>query len=88
MLKKILTISNELGLHARPAAMFVQLTSRYKSKITVFRGTQKVDGKSIMGLLMLAAKKGSKLQLIIEGEDEEDLLRELTALFDKKFEED
>ena len=85
MQERVVTIKNRLGLHARPAALFVQIASRYKSKIRVFKGDQEVDGKSIMGLLVMAAECGSSLRLVADGEDEQVLLDKLTELIEKKF---
>lgn len=80
-----LTIENQLGLHARPASLFVQTTNRYKSKIKVIKDDTEVDGKSIMGLLMLAAPMGTQLKIIVDGEDEQKLIENLKALFANKF---
>ncbi len=81
-------ITNRLGLHARAAARFVHLANRFKSNITVVKGGSRVDGKSILGLLTLAASKGTKLRLAADGEDEERALAELAALVRKCFEEE
>ncbi|MBI2915962.1 MAG: HPr family phosphocarrier protein, partial [Elusimicrobia bacterium] len=70
MIEQELKIENELGLHARPAALFVQTTNKFKSKIRVRKEEMEVDGKSIMGLLMLAAAMGTALKITIDGEDE------------------
>ncbi len=67
--QKKLTIKNKLGLHARPAAMFVALTGKFESEITVSKGKVEVDGKSIMGIMMLAAGKGSKILVKVQGRD-------------------
>lgn len=81
-------ITNRLGLHARAAARFVHLANRFKSNITVVKEGSRVDGKSILGLLTLAASKGTKLRLAAEGEDEEQALTELAELVRKCFEEE
>ncbi len=73
-------IMNDNGLHARPSAAFVKLASSFKSKITVSSGKDVVDGKSIMGLMLLAAEKGRKLKVTIEGEDESIAFIELKKL--------
>jgi len=88
MQKTDITIPNKLGLHARAAAKFVNLASQFKSEITVTRNGQDVNGKSIMGMMMLAAGKGSKLQLAADGADEEQALAALRALIDNRFGED
>ena len=82
------TIENRLGLHARPSARFVKVTSRYKSDIWVEKDGEKVNGKSIMGLMMLAAGQGSVLTIVAEGPDAEKALDELAALIKSKFDED
>jgi phosphocarrier protein HPr len=85
MTEKEFTVKNRLGLHARPAAMFVQTTSRFKSSVGVRKGDQEVDGKSIMGLMMLAAEEGSKLKIVANGPDEAELLGAVGKLFDTRF---
>lgn len=85
MIECLLTIENQLGLHARPAAQFVQTTNRFKSKIRVVKDDMEVDGKSIMGLLTLAAASGSTLKVVVEGEDESNLVESLKKLFAGKF---
>jgi len=67
--EKLITIKNKLGLHARPAALFVQIANRFDSDISVSKGKQKVNGKSIMGILMLGAEKGSTIIIEAEGDD-------------------
>lgn len=88
MLEANFIIKNKLGLHARPAAQFVQLVSKYKSKVSVFKDDQEVDGKSIMGLMTLAAECGSTVKVVIEGEDEQQLMTEINKLFENKFYEE
>jgi phosphocarrier protein HPr len=85
IVKKKLTITNRLGLHARPAAMFVQLANKFSSDITVERGNEKVNGKSIMGIMMLAAGKGLKITVTAVGEDADEAVRTLEALVKGKF---
>ena len=80
-------IKNKLGLHARPAAMFVQIANKYDSDIIVKRGNQKVNGKSIMGILTLAANKGSKILLQAEGPDAEAAIAELEKLLSGGFDD-
>ncbi len=70
MKEKKVVIKNKLGLHARPAALMVQTASQYKSRIKVLKDEQEVDGKSIMGLMTLAASAGSTLRFVVDGEDE------------------
>jgi phosphocarrier protein HPr len=83
--KRELTITNRLGLHARPAALFVQLANRFTSDITVERGNERVNGKSIMGVMMLAAGKGLKITVTARGSDAEEALSALEELVQGKF---
>lgn len=85
---KELTIINRLGLHARPSAQFVKICSRHKSEIWVEKDGERVNGKSIMGLMMLAAGQGSKLLVTCEGPDAEKALGEIEAIITRKFDED
>ena len=84
---KELTISNKLGIHARPAAQFVKTASKFEADIRVQKDGEEVDGKSIMGLMMLAAGHGSVLTIVTEGTDAEDALTELEDLVIRNFEE-
>lgn len=79
-IEKILTIKNKQGLHARPAALFVQIANKFNSNITVIKGRQKVNGKSIMGIMMLEAGCGAKITMIVTGDDAEQAVKELEAL--------
>ena len=88
MIEKEVILQNKLGLHARPAALFVKAASKFKSEIKVQKEDLIVDGKSIMGLMMLAAESGSKLTLQINGEDENEAMNELIELFKEKFYEE
>jgi phosphocarrier protein len=81
-------IVNRLGLHARAAARMVHVANRFNSKITVSKADSTVDGKSILGLLTLAASKGTRLKLTAVGDDEEAALGELLALIRGRFGED
>lgn len=80
-----IVISNKLGLHARAAAKLTQLAGRYKSDIFIARDTQRVNAKSIMGVMMLAAGLGVTVVLDAEGEDAEQALADIQALFEAKF---
>ena len=80
MIEKKIVIKNKLGLHARPAALFVQIANKFDSDITVTKGKQKVNGKSIMGIMMLAAGKGAQVTVSANGEDAEQAIHELTKL--------
>jgi phosphocarrier protein len=87
-ISKELTIENRNGLHARPSALFVKTASRYRAEIWVEKDDERVNGKSIMGLMMLAAGKGSVLRVIVEGEDAEGLVIELEQLIRTRFGEE
>ncbi len=87
-IEKEVPIVNRLGLHARPAAMFVRIASRFRSEIWVAKEGEEVNGKSIMGLMMLAAGQGSKLRIRCEGPDADKAIAELEELINAKFNED
>lgn len=80
VVEKKIVINNKLGLHARPAAMFVQIANKFDCDILVKRGSQEVNGKSIMGILTLAANKGSKILVRAEGPDSQAAITELERL--------
>jgi len=88
MIKQQLDIINKLGLHARAAAKFVNTANLYEAAITVSRSGRTVNGKSIMGLMMLAAPKGSKIEVTIDGPDEEQAYTALALLLENKFDEE
>lgn len=85
---KELTIINRLGLHARPSAMFVKTASRFRCEVWVEKDGERVNGKSIMGLMMLAAGQGSKLVITCDGPDGDKALTEIEAIVLRKFDED
>ncbi|MCX8091469.1 MAG: HPr family phosphocarrier protein [Verrucomicrobiae bacterium] len=85
---KELTIQNKLGIHARPAALFVKTANRFECDIYVEKGGEKVNGKSIMGLLMLTAGPGTKLTIHADGPDAQAALGELETLIEQKFYEE
>src|SRR4051812_37301190 len=87
-IEKEVTIVNRLGMHARPAAMFVRIASRYRCEVWVEKDGEQINGKSIMGLMMLAAGQGSKLKLCCEGADAAKAVEELEQLIADKFNED
>lgn len=86
-LSKELVVQNKMGIHARPAAMIVRVTNKYKADVFVEKDDEQVNGKSIMGLMMLAAGKGSKVKFIASGDGANAMLTELEALFGRKFDE-
>ncbi len=81
-------IVNKLGMHARASAKFVTLAAHFKSDVTLGRNGQHANGKSIMGIMMLAAGKGTQVELAVHGEDEDHALEALLALIDNRFGED
>lgn len=85
MVEKEILIVNKLGLHARAAAKLVSLASGFKSTIELIREGRTVNGKSIMGVMMLAASKGTRLKIKAEGSDENEALRQVEELFANKF---
>lgn len=85
MITTKITIINKLGLHARASAKFVSTAARYQSHIDVSKDSQTVNGKSIMGIMMLAANKGTELTLQIDGPDEEAMNEALTDLINNFF---
>ena len=88
MQDKTVTIVNKLGLHARAAAKFVTLASSFASDIRLARNGQEVNGKSIMGVMMLAASRGSDITLIASGDDESQAIHKLSELVEQRFGED
>jgi len=80
-----ITIINRLGLHARAAAKFVQTAARYESTVTVSRNDKDVNGKSIMGVMMLAAAQGAEISITTQGADAEDTLAALVSLINDRF---
>lgn len=87
MITKELEIQNRLGLHARAAAKLVHTAARFSSSVKVRKGDEEVDAKSILGVLLLAAPKGSTIVVTADGSDEEDAVRSIEQLFDAKFDE-
>ncbi len=87
-ISKQLILINKLGMHARPAAMFVKTAARYEAEIFVEKDGEDVNGKSIMGLMMLAAGCGSKLKITAHGKDAEMALEEIEKLVARKFDEE
>lgn len=90
MQQRIFLIKNKLGLHARPAALFVQVVSKFNGKVQVIKNGEQVDGKSIMGLLTLAAEYGSKIRVIVDGvqDKENEILDKISELIENKFGEE
>jgi phosphocarrier protein len=86
-ISKNIEIINKLGMHARAAAQFVQLASSFNSHIEIEKDNRRVNGKSIMGVMMLAASKGSEVILYADGEDEKDSIDKLEELINNRFNE-
>jgi phosphocarrier protein len=83
LLEREVTIANRVGLHARPAAEFVRLAARYKCDVRLTKDGQTVNGKSIMGVMMLAAECGSRVVVTTEGADEEEAMKSLIGFLEK-----
>lgn len=88
MTERVVSIKNRAGIHARPAALIVQTASKFKSKVYIEKNSDRINGKSIMGIITLGAGFGVELKLIAEGEDEGEAVEALAQLFDRKFEEE
>ena len=87
-IERELTIANKLGIHARPASMFVRIATRFDCEVFVDKDGETVNGKSIMGLMMLAAGPGSRIRVHAEGSEASKALEELESLIKAKFNED
>ena len=85
MLKKKITIKNKLGMHARAAVKFVNTANRFRSTVRIEKNGNDIDGKSILGILTLAAVQGTEIIIKVSGEDEDRALRALVELIDSKF---
>ena len=88
MTSQAVTVKNQLGMHARAAAKFVHLATRFEAKVRVARDRREIDGKSIMGILLLAAARGSMITISADGADERDAVSALVALVESGFGED
>ncbi|MBI5241372.1 MAG: HPr family phosphocarrier protein [Elusimicrobia bacterium] len=88
MIKKTLTVTPKLGMHARPAGIFVREACRFKSEVFLSKDGTEVNGKSVMQLMLLAAEYGSKIVLRVSGPDEADAMSALEKLFARKFDEE
>ncbi len=88
MIEKEIEVTNLLGLHARPASMLVKLTTQFESEIYIRKDSDEVNGKSIMGIITLAAGKGSKLKFVIDGTDDGEAMERIEELFASNFGED
>ncbi len=86
-LETTLVVQSKMGIHARPAAMIVRLTSKFKGEVFFEKDDEQVNGKSIMGLMMLAAGHGSRIRVTVQGPEGAELIRQLEELFARKFDE-
>jgi phosphocarrier protein len=88
MTEKMVTVINRAGIHARPSALLVQTTKNFKSNIYIEKNNDRINAKSIMGIITLGAAYGSVLKIIADGEDEETAVEIIARLFESKFEEE
>ncbi|HKJ45430.1 MAG TPA: HPr family phosphocarrier protein [Balneolales bacterium] len=88
MIKKKITIKNKAGLHARPAALLVKLAARFKSDFFIHMYGYRINGKSILGVMTLAAEEGAELELEVDGPDEQEALESIVKLFEDGFNEE
>jgi len=87
MLDRTVTIRNKLGLHARAAVKFVNLSNRFSSSVKIVKDSDEIDGKSILGILTLAATQGTSIRLVVSGKDEEAAMAALVELIENRFDE-
>jgi phosphocarrier protein len=87
MLDRTVTIRNKLGLHARAAVKFVNLSNRFSSSVKIVKDSDEIDGKSILGILTLAATQGTSIKLLVSGKDEEAAMAALVELIGNRFDE-
>ncbi len=87
MIERTITINNRSGLHTRPAAMLVKVAARFKSEFYIRKDSFEINGKSIIGVMTLAAEQGAVLNLRFEGEDEQEAAEAIIALFERGFDE-
>lgn len=88
MIEREIAIQNRLGLHARAAAKFVQMASRFKSAVKIRKNGEEVDGKSILGILLLAASQGTRIVIAVDGVDEKDAFAAVEDLIARRFDEE
>jgi phosphocarrier protein len=88
MTEKMVTVINRAGIHARPSALLVQTTKNFKCSIYIEKNSDRINAKSIMGIITLGATYGTELKVITDGEDEEAAVEAIARLFESKFEEE
>ncbi len=88
MIERELEVKNKLGIHARPATLIAKTANKYKAELKIEKNGMKVDGRSIIGLMILEAEMGSKIKVITKGEDEVNLMKDIVKLIEDKFGEE
>ena len=88
MKEQVVVVQNRAGIHARPAALLVQTASKFKAAIFFVKNNEKVNGKSIMGVITLGAVFNTQIKIVADGKDEEEAINAIAELFNKKFEEE
>jgi phosphocarrier protein len=88
MIEKNVTVSNRAGIHARPSALLVQTTKNFKANIYIEKNSDRINAKSIMGIITLGASYGTELKIVADGPDEQEAVDSVLKLFDSKFEEE
>lgn len=88
MVEKTVKIVNKAGLHTRPASMIVKIAAKYKSDFFIFKDGMEINGKSIIGVMTLAAAQGSELSLTFDGPDEQEMAEEIVDFFNRGFDEE
>jgi phosphocarrier protein len=88
MVEQVITVQNRAGVHARPAALLVQKTKNFQCNVYFEKGQDRINAKSIMGIITLGASYGTELKIVADGEDEEEALQILVKVFEDKFEEE
>ncbi|HEX38219.1 MAG TPA: HPr family phosphocarrier protein [Candidatus Cloacimonetes bacterium] len=88
MIKKVVTLTNKLGIHVRPASLISKTASKYRSSFIIRKDDMEINGKSVMGIMMLGAGQGTELELVFDGVDEDELMEEIVELFKDKFGEE
>lgn len=88
MIKKNVTLTNKLGIHVRPASLISKTASKYKSNFLIRKDDMEINGKSVMGIMMLGAGKDTELELFFDGVDEQEMMEDIVKLFEDKFGEE
>ena len=88
MIKKNVTLTNKFGIHVRPASLISKTASKYKSNFLIRKDDMEINGKSVMGIMMLGAGKDTELELVFDGVDEQEMMEDIVKLFEDKFGEE